>query len=770
MNQCLDLALKTGKITRSLGDRLKAYDNIDQAIEAETLNLAKAKRDAAIQAVRVSDGWEKVKSHKKGVYYGLMALMARDKKEMAGYGNIDKLAQAYEHRYHSRFSDALAAFRTKGFGLTQDRDGLVKLVKSIFGEVVDDPEINKFAKQWHELGDEIRQDFNARGGSISKNEKWLMPQIHDAKALTDAGLDRWKADIKPQLDRTQMVDDLGKPLNDTEIDEALDYVFETITTHGLNKMKELTPPRLGRKLSKKGADRRFLYFKDADSWINYNKEYGKGNIFTTLTDHIQSKAHDIAMLETMGPSPESTFKTLKAMAEREGLSGPQKTSLNALWNVVSGKVNSGELMVAAEIGQSTRNVLTASTLGAAFLSAISDIGFQFIASKTNKIPFYKVMSTMVKQLNPANESDRLLAARIGLGLEEWTNLASSANRWSDVYGTSGTAKVADFVMRASFLAQWTDAGRKAFGMEFSAKLAENFDKKLDSLDDGLKEAFKRYGIDEKLWDEFRKTKPITKNKAKFADLTQKGGVKFHQMIISETDFAVPVPDANTRAITTGGKERASVTGQLVRTLTNLKSFPITIVQTHLYRLANQEGMGKLQYAGLLLAVSTVMGGLALQLKDVASGRTPRETGFEDKDPKKMRKFIGAAIAQGGGLGIFGDYLFSDVNRFGIGPISSPFGPSGELATKTGLLTLGNLQQFLAGDETNIVPEALQYLKRYTPDVWQTRLLTDSMFDQLTIMADSRFEKKFRRQMRKRQKDYSQDYWWKKGKTLPEFVK
>lgn len=770
MIKCIEEALKAGKITKTVAERLDAAENLDEAIEIETLNLTRQKREAAIQAVRVADGWEKAKSHPNGHYYGLMALMARDKKEAAGYFNIDILAKTYEHRFHSRYADALSAFRTRGFGLTQDVDGLKKLVKAIYGEAVDDPEISKFAKQWSELTEEIRAEFNAKGGSISKNEKWLMPQNHDARALTSAGLDEWKAYIKPRLDRSQMLDDLGNPLSDADFEKSLDYSYETITSHGLNKAKDLTAPMLGKKLSRKGSEKRFLYFKDADSWIDYNQEFGKGDIFTTLTDHIQSKAHDIALMEVMGPSPESTFKTLKSMAEKEGLSGSEKTWLKNQWNVVSGKVNGGELAVAAEVGQTTRNVLTASTLGGAFLSAISDTGFQLLASKYNSMPVFKVYKEMLSQLNPANEADRIFAGKIGLGLEEWTGLASTANRWSDVYGTGKTAKMADVVMRASFLSQWTTAGRSAFGKVFASELADDFGKSFDALLPKRKAAFDRYGITPEVWDEFRKTKPISYKGVKHADVTQKGGEKFHQMIISETDFAVPSPDANTRAITTGGKERASVTGQLVRTLTNLKSFPVAVIQTHGYRMMNQQGMGKLQYAGALLGITTIMGGLALQAKDIAAGRTPRETGFEDGDKEKMLKFLSASMTQGGGLGIVGDYLFSDVNRFGGGPVQSAFGPTGELVSKTGQLTLGNIQELLAGEETHLIPEAIQYIKRYTPDVWQTRLLMDSTFDQLTIMADPRFEKKFSRQMRKRQKEYDQSYWWKKGEILPEALK
>lgn len=770
MSACIDAALAAGKITRNLAERLRAYDNIDDALEAETLNLVRQKREAAIQAVRVSDGWEKVKSHPKGHYYGLKALLSRDFKDAAGYANVDVLSKVYEYRYHSKFAEALSAFRTRKFGFQQDKEGLKNLVRAVYGEAVDDAEISKFARQWSDLADEMRLEFNAKGGSVSKNEKWLFPQNHDARALTDAGLDSWKAYVKPRLDHAQMLDDLGNALSDEELERALDYAFESISTHGLNKAKDLSVPMLGKKLSRRGSEKRFLYFKDADSWIEYNTEFGKGDIFTTLNDHIQSKSHDIALMEIMGPSPESTFKTLKAMAEKEGLTGPQKTTLNGVWSVVSGKVNGGELAVAGEVGQTVRNLLTASTLGGAFLSAISDVGFQFITSKTNGIPAYKVYKQMISQLNPANEADRIFAGRIGMGLEEWSGLASSANRWADVYGTDKSAKVADFVMRASFLSQWTSAGRSAFGKVFAAEIADDFSKPFAKLSKNRLASFKRYGITKDLWDSFRKTDPVSYKGIPHADVTQKGGEKFHQMIISETNFAVPSPDANTRAITTGGLERNTVSGQMIRSITNLKSFGIALVQTHGYRMMNQEGAGKLQYAGMLLGITTIMGGLTLQLKDIAAGRTPRETGFEDGDAEKISKFLRASLAQGGGLGIIGDYLFSDVNRFGGGPIETAFGPTGELISKTAKLTLGNAHEIWNGEETHLVPEAIQYLQRYTPDTWQVRLLIDSMYDQLTIMADPDFESKFKRQMRKRKKEYSQDYWWKKGEMLPEALR
>ena len=65
-------------------------------------------------------------------------------------------------------------------------------------------------------------------------------------------------------------------------------------------------------------------------------------------------------------------------------------------------------------------------------------------------------------------------------------------------------------------------------------------------------------------------------------------------------------------------------------------------------------------------------------------------------------------------------LFSDVNRFGGGITSTIIGPMGELADKTAKLTIGNMQEAILGEETNVLGEAAQYLKSYVPKAWETR--------------------------------------------------
>lgn len=757
---CVSAAVKRKAITQRLADQILSAPDPQEAIDSLLVDMSRIRRETAIQTVRLSQVIDDIESHPEGRYAGLQALFTKDPTNKSGYSNVEYLGRYYEGKYHSKLANMLSRFRTKKLGFAQDTESLNKFVKAVYGEAVDDPEINGFAKDWLEMVEDMRVEFNRQGGSISKNERFLFPQNHNADAIRKVGYEGWREKIMPMLDRTKMLDDMGRPLSDLQLEESLQHVYQTITTGGLNKVKDFTVPRLGQKLSRRHSERRFIYFKDADSWIEYQNEFGRGDVLTTLTDYVNSMANDIAVMQRLGPNPQSTFDAAVAQIKKtDGLQGRQAFMAEALFKTVTGRINQGELTGVADFLQTTRNYLVASTLGKAFLSSISDIGFVAITSKYNNIPAMKVVRRQLSLLNPANEEDRIFAVKIGLIADNMIGRAHAANRYADVYGVGTSAKVAEGVMRASLLAPVTESWRKSFGMEFSSMLADNFGKRFADLDDHLQRGFKAYGIDEADWDAFRKTETLDYKGAKFADMTQEGGVKFHQMVLSETDYAVPTPDARVRAITSGGLGRETIEGQAWRSVMMLKSFPITIIGTHFYRAAYQATLGeKLQYSAMLLATTTVLGGVALQAKDIAAGRDPR--------PMDGPEFFAAALVQGGGLGIVGDLLFSDVNRFGGGIVSTAFGPTGELIDKSFALTLGNIQEAIRGEETNVLGESARFVERYTPDIWQLSLIKGALFDQVQLLADPKAEKKFNRLMRKRERDFGQDYWWKPGELTP----
>lgn len=734
----------------------------DRVLDEYIATISREKREAAFQAVRLSDAVKDVSKHPDGPFYGMMAMLTKDNRGAAGYKNVEFLGRYYNNLLQSKNAKMLERFRAKGLGFLTDEENLQKFVRAIYGETTDDAVINAAAKDWLETTELIRQLKNRNGAAISKNDRFLMPQHHDARAVQNAGKETWVNYMKREgvLDRTRMLDDAGNPLSDKQLDDLLNYSYESITTHGLNKLDELAVPRLGRKLSRRGSERRILYFKTAESYISYQKDFGKGDLFSIFTDYLEASANDIALLERMGPNPNDTYKAMFAYYDKQKLlTTNQKKMMEATFNVVSGKTNQGEITTSADFFQGFRNVITASTLGSAFLSSISDVGFQTLTAKMNGLPAMKILMGQLRSLAPGDIESQRIAAQIGLGAEAWITRTHASNRYGDVYGTGMTAKVAEGVMRASLLKPWTDGGRKSFTIEFAGLLGRNFGKKFDELDPNLIRAMKTYDITEADWAQFRRTTLLEHNGGVYADMTQPGGKKFHQMIMSEVDYAVPTPDARVRAITTGGLQRGTVSGEAWRSAFMIKSFPLTIATTHFYRAGILGSSGfKPGYFGSLLATTWALGAIALQAKDIAKGKDPR--------PMNTPEFWAAALQQGGGLGIMGDFIFSDVNRFGGGITETLTGPAGELLDTSVKFTLGNFRELVQGEETHILKEANQILERYTPSTWQVHLLKQSLFDQLEMMADPDAEKKYRRLMRKEYTEYNRDYWWRPGEMAP----
>ena len=243
------------------------------------------------------------------------------------------------------------------------------------------------------------------------------------------------------------------------------------------------------------------------------------------------------------------------------------------------------------------------------------------------------------------------------------------------------------------------------------------------------------------------------------------------MVNGEADFAIPTPDARVRAVTTGGIERATITGQTWRSAMMLKTFPIGILMNHFSRGAYQSTTaGKAAYLGALVGTTTVLGGLALQMKDLAKGRDPREMFDDEGIPIVNDEFLAAAFMQGGGLGLFGDLVFSDYTRFGQTFTEAAIGPKFGMINDTAKLlqlSAGGLQDAVASGQTNVLGDMVQYADRYTPDIWQTHLFMNAAFDWLEMQADPKAAKKFRRQTKARKRDFDQDYWWKAGKLTPD---
>lgn len=821
IEQCLRRALRAQVITQKQADRIRqlsaASDQDDKRfLETFIQETQENQRVARLQAIATKRNADLIKAHPDGVGRGIVGLLVRDVEGHAPYSNVDYRAKSILAEYYGRFAEAMERYRTKNLGFSQDTAGVKNMVKELFGEGANDADAKVFAKMWSDTAEAARLRFNVAGGNIPKRKDWGLPHTHNANQIAKLPLDKWREFIVPRLDRQRIYSQDGLPMGQKQFDDLITGLHQKFQEEA-GVIHDI-PRTVSREI-----DHRLLTFKNAQGWLEYNDRFGEPDLYHSMMHYLENMAHDTAMLEILGPSPDRAMQGFIDQASKAKTPAMTQKMIKDAYNVVSGRINQSDNDFLAGLGQGIRNWLSSAQLGSAFISSFTDV---FTAKHTlafNGVPGVKFVKEIFSQMRPGNAEDRIFAVKLGLGAEAWVTRALAASRFQEITGHGLSAKISDTVFRASLLSPWTDATRKAFGMELSGFVAEQAGKTFDDLPDLLKNSFGRYGITKQQWNVIRKAKLIDREGAKFLRpqdiLEQSRGIakegadifrnaaenieaeeklagnrpgalgvrmaqsakdiegvqeriiqirdaanKLHEMMLSEMDFAVVTPDARVRAITTQGLPKGSVMGELARSFSLYKSFPISMITSHLYRGASQiDGLSKAKYLAELMVGLTVIGGIGLQTREILKGKDPRNMA----DPK----FWGAAFAQGGSLGLYGDFLFADANRYGKGIPETLAGPVFSLAKDTSELTMGNLWKFLEGQEkTHFMRDSVNYFHSYMPgrSTWWARLALDRMmFDSLREMADPHASTSFRRTMQNARKDFGQEFWWKPGQSAPE---
>lgn len=809
LDKCINNAETEGTITKAQADRARDLYGELQTQYKEVMGDAEAAAKAAgdtFDALKFEAKerkrrkliqirkWQEIQKNlddyrnaKGEVDYGRAALAMFEQDQLSKFSSVTQREQAVERSATRKMYQVLATFRRNLIGETRNKADLDDMVREVFEPgSTKSASAREMAQAWADTAEYLRKRFNAAGGHIPSRKDWGMPQQHNTLAVRKASYAEWRDFILPKLDMKRMVDEnTGLPFTRERLELALNNVYETIRTDGMNK---LVPGSMtqGAALANRRTDHRFLVFKNADSWLDYQKKFGNDNSFDVMFGHIKNMSRDIAQLEILGPSPKATVSFLKDTIKKQaGLKADVKAEeaarksamkIDELYNAVTNNINSPVDGKFAASLAGLRQVLQSAQLGAAAISAITDVNFQRIARDMSGLPQTRLLNDYLKQLSPLGAEEKgKLAIRLGLIADGWSTLAAAQMRYTgDITGPEITRRISDFVMRASLLSPMTQAGRWAFGMEFLGTLADNVGKRFDELHPNMQQTFTRYGLNANHWDVMRKTDLYEHEGAKFLraediefrkdlnpSVAKDLATRMMEMIETETNFAVPSTSVRGRLALTGDTRPGTIAGELTRSFAMYKNFGVTLVNTFVSRGLNMKGIGKGKYFANLIISTTLMGALALQLKEMAKGRDPR--------PMTDPAFWGAAFLQGGGLGIYGDFAFADVNRYDRGLAETIAGPVVGFADDVRKLTVGNLLQAAKGEDTDIAKETIKFVSRYTPgsSLWYGRLAVERMItDQLQLMLDPKAPKNFRRLEKRYKRDYGQSYWWRPGQTEP----
>lgn len=745
--------------------------------------------------------------------------------QSATHQSVESTRQALEQSYLRDVNQLVATHKRNIFGGVRQKARLANLVRELKGEASGDTHAKDMAAAVSATIERARREHNAAGGEIGKLEGYDLPHHWDRSRVARLAPDDFAARLQDQLDWGRIVDrDTEQPFTKSSAAARtafLKRIHETIRTGGWNT-REPSGVSFGSSLAKSRADHRVLHFNSANAWLEVNAELGTADPFSAVVEHLKGMARDTAQMRILGPNPSAGLEyarqaALKLANERPwqpsnllpigGKGLPMYATAEAevkgvaqqaqrMLDMISGAANQPEMELFASFMAGTRQFLVAAKLGGALLSAVSDVGFLGMASRHVGIPVTNTLTRHLMAVTGTLADTAINLASLGLAQRQtvYARMARAgiiaesaastgvvqARLMGEAYGNNVMARLSELTMRASGLTAWTDIGRGAFKLEFYGMLAENADRGFDAIDAPLRDlVFKARGITAADWDVIRATplyRDKTKPEASFLipddirrreDLDPEAALslslKLAAAVQEQMEFAVPSQSLRGKANVLVARP-GTIGGELIRSTLMFKNFTITAMFNQLGRVFYHKVRGnRVANIAMLATVTTAAGLISLQLKEMAKGRDPRPLDG---------KTLWAAVLQGGGLGIFGDYLYSTENRFGGGFAGTVAGPVVGLANDAGGLLQRIVTATASGDPDKIDAmqrELVRFANSYSgpTNLWYLNQALDRMvWDNLTEWLDPDATKAFAAAEKKRVREYGNPAYWPPGQNLP----
>lgn len=551
---------------------------------------------------------------------------------------------------------------------------------------------------------------------------------------------------------------------------------------------------------------RQIHFKDSKSHFEAMEfaGYGKDSFTSDLQKYFFSMSKDLGTARVLGPTPRKLLKELQTEAalrkERRMISDYEykpknseraKKLLEAEFNIMQGTSFDGDrdsplyrMFVGSQLW------MRASHLGSAVVSAIPDTNFSAMTNLTNGGSFLKPFKDYFKFFS-------------GLGRKELTDLAEEMGYLTEIFGgtlfdearfsivgdSDGAAlgklrKINDFTFKASGLNAWTKGGKIIAQINANITLSKHIKNKKAWGDLGLalRERLETSGINEAKWSRILEEVEVKEGRASFfnaddlrvKDPLNKNGLydlaeDLDRFVFDMQNLVVNENNVTTRAITSGayfGGGRVGTAGKMFsESIFQYKNFPITVMINHLFPAIRRASQDKrhLGEVGALVVGTGLMALIPLQIKELLKGRT-----FKEITPE----LLAASLAQGGGAGILGDFLFQDTSRFGASMTATLAGPYVSTAESFYETFYANPKDRAIGTRKSgsFQEDIVKLARRNTPvlsSLWYTRLAVERLlFDSLQEFVDPKYKKNIKRQKQRINK-LGQRFWWEPSEKRPD---
>jgi hypothetical protein len=666
----------------------------------------------------------------------------------------------------------------------------IEIMREMIGEPTGIKNAKDIAKVLKASQNSWRLRLNDLGANIGELDDWITRTTHNTEKMAVANKDSrliddnrlaWVEYTQTKLNLKRTFSDVNDPV---EISKILSSIYDSLMTGDHMKYGGTNSVYGTKNVTNRLNASRVLHFKDLQARQEYNIKFGEPSLQTSVFNVLTSSAKNIVMMERLGTNPQDTFNKILSLLRKKYKSSDYKIvrdlnfeNFKGAYAQLDGSANIPGSQTLAKIGEVVRSTGDMARLGGTTVTSIADLAPYMLSTNFQG---RGLLTGLVEPLNGLVGGNNRAAME---ALEVISNSVVVANRGnvfsdgSESFG--GLNNLRNRFFKWNGLNGWIASLKSSMALGVAKFYGSLTETKFFNLQKRERNFLTLYGIDEGKWDMLRSIKTLAADDKRY--ITAEGAKDIPDSVINkyfgrtlsarelrnfkndleltwrnvlndQGTHGTPEPDSQIRSITKMGTVKGTYMGEINAFVMQYKNFAVSLYKKILRREMDSYGPDESKLVGATMIASalmlgTIFGYIVISIKDMLSGRSPR-------DPKKL-SVIMQSFVQGGGGGIYGDFLMSEVqNQYGNGVFETALGP-----------TASDIKKFIDMVKTMNEPKKagkkfLQLAEGHTPfiNLYYTKAAYDYLIGyQIKEYLDPGF---FKRMKERNEKNRGQTYYFK----------
>lgn len=558
--------------------------------------------------------------------------------------------------------------------------------------------------------EEYRLRLNDLGANIGKLSDWITRTMHDADKMANASKRTkivednriaWREYTRERLDLKRSFPEVADII---KVNKILDDIYDSLMTGDHMKHGGTNSVYGTRNVTNRLNSSRVLHFKDAVARHEYDIMFGEPSLKDSVTSVISNSARNIALMQVLGTNPQLTLEKILSLLRKKYKSSDPELNKQLVFKTfknefaeLDGSINAIGNNTMAKVGMFIRVLQSTGKLGFAGIASASDLA-QYMT--TTNFQGRGLLTGLGEAMNALFKRQDKEAMEI-LGVMSNSVIGNMSNKYSSSFDTWGKmGRLQNLFFKYNSLNWWVSSLKSGMTVGLARHYGMLADTVFNSLNIRERNLLKLYSIDEGKWNLLRSIKTLDVENKRYLtaegvnELSDEAIKKYVGRSLSEREIrnfkkdleltwrnflvdqamhGTPEADASVRAFMNQGFEKGTGKGETIRFIGQFKQFPITIWKKIIGRELNSYGPDDSKFStvsGLtsMIILGTMFGYIAMSAKDMLKGRTPR-------DPTNPSTIL-EALSQGGGLGIYGDFLINEIqNEYGNNVFETLLGPT-----------------------------------------------------------------------------------------------